>query len=42
VSALGRKGSFPADSTHAGAIRAPYGKDRSDFIAAFSNCQWES
>ena len=37
VSALGRKGSFPADSTHAGAIRAPYGKDRSDFIAAFSN-----
>lgn len=37
VSAMGRKGTFPADSTHAAEIRAPYGKDRSEFVAAFSN-----
>ena len=37
VSAMGRKGTFPADSTHAAGILAPYGKDRANFIAAFSN-----
>jgi subtilisin len=37
VSAMGRKGTFPADSTHAAEIAAPYGKDRSNFIAGFSN-----
>jgi subtilisin len=37
VSAMGRKGTFPADSTHAAEIMAPYGKDRASFIAAFSN-----
>jgi subtilisin len=37
VSAMGHKGSFPADSTHAAEIAAPYGKDRSNFIAGFSN-----
>jgi len=37
VSAMGRKGTFPADSTHAAEIMAPYGRDRANFIAAFSN-----
>jgi subtilisin len=37
VSAMGRKGTFPADSTHAAEVMAPYGKDRSNFIAGFSN-----
>jgi subtilisin len=37
VSAMGRKGTFPADSTHAAEIMAPYGKDRANFIAGFSN-----
>jgi subtilisin len=37
VSAMGRKGTFPKDSTEAGDISRPYGKDRKNFIAAFSN-----
>ena len=37
VSAMGRKGTFPADSTHAVEIMAPYGRDRANFIAGFSN-----
>ena len=37
VSAMGRRGTFPADSTHAAEIMAPYGKDRANFIAGFSN-----
>jgi subtilisin len=37
VSAMGRRGTFPKDSTEAGDIAPPYGKDRNNFIAAFSN-----
>ena len=37
VSAMGRRGTFPADSTHAAEITAPYGRDRANFIARFSN-----
>jgi len=37
VSAIGRRGTFPKDSTEAGDIARPYGKDRKNFIAAFSN-----
>ena len=37
VSAMGRKGTFPADSTHAAEIMAPYGRDAANFVAAFSN-----
>lgn len=37
VSALGRKGTYPTDSTAAGEQAAPYGKDKANFIAAFSN-----
>jgi subtilisin len=37
VSAMGRKGTFPKDSTEAGDVSRPYGKDRKNFIAAFSN-----
>lgn len=37
VSAMGRKGTFPGDSTAAGAVAAPYGTDKQNFIAAFSN-----
>ena len=37
VSAMGRKGTFPAASTHAAEIMRPYGKDKRNFIAAFSN-----
>jgi subtilisin len=37
VSALGRRGTFPADSLEAVDIVAPFGRDDSDFIAAFSN-----
>ena len=37
VSAMGRKGTFPVDSTHAAEIRAPYGRSEANFIAAFSN-----
>lgn len=37
VSAIGRRGTFPADSTHAAEVMRPYGRDRANFIAAFSN-----
>jgi subtilisin len=37
VSAMGRKGTYPSDSTHAAEAMAPYGRDRKNFIAAFSN-----
>ena len=37
VSAMGRRGTFPKGSTEAGDISRPYGKDRKNFIAAFSN-----
>ena len=37
VSALGRKGTFPASSAEADDIAAPYGTDKADFIASFSN-----
>lgn len=37
VAALGRKGTFPTDSTHVDAIAAPFGNDADDFVAAFSN-----
>lgn len=37
VSAMGRKGTFPKGSTESGHIARPYGKDRSNFVAAFSN-----
>lgn len=37
VSALGRKGTFPAGSIHADAVMRPYGRDRNNFLAAFSN-----
>jgi len=38
VSALGRKGTFPSDSSENGDVAKPYGKpDRKNFIAAFSN-----
>jgi subtilisin len=37
VSALGRKGTFPAGTTETGDAAAPYGKDKANFIAAFSN-----
>src|SRR5262249_9583450 len=37
VSALGRKGTFPTDSVEAGEVEGPYGTDKANFIAAFSN-----
>lgn len=37
VSAFGRKGTFPRDSTHALTIAAPYGTDKDNFVADFSN-----
>ncbi len=37
VSAMGRKGTFPKGTTEAGDVAAPYGKDRKNFVAAFSN-----
>ncbi len=37
VSAMGRKGTFPSGSTETGDIAAPYGSDKNNFIAAFSN-----
>lgn len=37
VSAMGRKGTYPGDSTHAAEAMQPYGRDRKNFIAAFSN-----
>lgn len=37
VSAMGRRGTFPADTTDAPNMAAPYGTDRRNFVAAFSN-----
>jgi subtilisin len=37
VSAMGRKGTFPAGVVEAGDVTSPYGKDKKNFIAAFSN-----
>jgi subtilisin family serine protease len=37
VSAMGRKGTFPAGTPEADDVAAPYGRDRQDFVAAFSN-----
>ncbi|CAN5160295.1 hypothetical protein BH18ACT4_BH18ACT4_03120 [soil metagenome] len=37
VSALGRKGTFPNDAAEVDDIAPPYGTDKKDFIAGFSN-----
>lgn len=37
VTALGRKGTFPARTVETGDVMAPYGSDKADFIASFSN-----
>ncbi len=37
VGALGHKGTFPRDSTEIDDVQAPFGKDKKDFVATFSN-----
>ncbi len=37
VSAMGRKGTFPSSAAQRGDIAAPYGQDKRNFVAAFSN-----
>jgi len=37
VSAMGRKSTFPANSVEASTVQSPYGTDKKDFIADFSN-----
>lgn len=37
VSAMGRKSTFPANSVSSAAVQTPYGTDKKDFIADFSN-----
>ncbi|WP_080241123.1 S8 family serine peptidase [Spirosoma rigui] len=37
VGAMGRKGTFPANTTDAPNVAAPYGTDRKNFVAEFSN-----
>ena len=37
VSAMGRKGTFPPSTVQSGIVKAPYGKDKQNFIADFSN-----
>jgi subtilisin len=37
VSALGRRGTWPSGSTQAGNVAKPYGTDKKNFIADFSN-----
>lgn len=37
VSAMGRKGTFPANTVQTGIVHAPYGKEKDNFIADFSN-----
>lgn len=37
VGALGRKGTFPANTTDAPYVVAPFGKDKKNFVAGFSN-----
>jgi subtilisin family serine protease len=37
VSAMGRKGTFPAQATESGDVASPWGTDKKNFVAAFSN-----
>jgi subtilisin len=37
VSAMGHKKTFPVGSEPAGSVAKPYGKDKNDFVAEFSN-----
>jgi subtilisin len=37
VSAMGRKGTFPKGTEPYGSIASPYGKDKKNFVASFSN-----
>lgn len=37
IAAMGRTGTFPANSTHADAVAAPFGADAANFVASFSN-----
>ena len=37
ISAMGRKGTFPAKTEPAGDVEAPFGTDKANFIAEFSN-----
>jgi subtilisin len=37
VGAMGRKGTFPANTTDAPNVLAPFGSDKKNFVAAFSN-----
>jgi subtilisin len=37
VSALGRKGTFPLDATERGEVARPFGTDKNNFVAEFSN-----
>ncbi len=37
VSAIGRKGTFPSSAAAADEVAAPFGKDKNDFVALFSN-----
>jgi len=37
VSAMGRKGTFPPHAEAADSVVAPYGKDKKNFVASFSN-----
>jgi subtilisin len=37
ISGMGRKGTFPSGTVEGGDVRSPYGTDRSNFVAAFSN-----
>ena len=37
VSAMGRKGTFPASTVQTASVKAPFGTDKNNFIADFSN-----
>jgi subtilisin family serine protease len=37
VSALGRKGTYPSGTTQSDSVAPPYGTDKKNFVAAFSN-----
>lgn len=37
ISAMGRKGTFPIGTTQVGDVAAPYGTDKKNFLATFSN-----
>jgi subtilisin len=37
ISAMGRKGTFPSGTSESAEVAAPYGTDKKNFIAAFSN-----